>query len=76
MEAYLRVRGPVGPWRADYQAAIVAWAVVASNSKRPRRYKIDHFIPNWGGGSGPGPYWVPDDEPDDDPDDPDVDVPE
>lgn len=44
MEEYCRIRGPIGPQRADVHAALVAWATVASHSKRPRRHKIEDFL--------------------------------
>lgn len=65
-QAYSRVRGPLGPERADLRAALGAWATVASHSQKPRRHKLDQFILKW---DRPA---APDHDLDDDEDDPDL----
>jgi len=46
--AYERVTGPLGPERADIQAAIIASTIANANQgKRGRRFKPEDFLPRW-----------------------------
>ncbi|WUI00202.1 DUF4035 domain-containing protein [Spirillospora sp. NBC_00431] len=46
--AYERIAGPLGPARADVQAAIVAATVANANrGKKGRRFHLRDFIPKW-----------------------------
>jgi hypothetical protein len=46
--AYERVAGPLGPERADMQAAIIASTIANANrGKRGRAFKPEDFIPKW-----------------------------
>jgi hypothetical protein len=48
--AYERLRGPLGPVRGDWQAAVVASTVYAVMAgKKARRRKLKDFLPKWAG---------------------------
>lgn len=48
--AYERIAGPLGPARADIQAAIIAATVANANlAKGKRPFVPADFIPEWGG---------------------------
>lgn len=39
---------PIGGQRADYHAAMIAWAVRSPHVDRRSREKVEDFIPKWG----------------------------
>lgn len=46
--AYERVHGPIGPDRADTQAAVIASTIARTmGGKKARRFKLSDFIPVW-----------------------------
>ena len=47
-----RLHGPLGPERADWNAALVAASVANSlSSKKSKRKKLADFVIDWGGGA-------------------------
>lgn len=70
MEAYCRIRGPLGPQRDDLRAALGAWATVAvAPSKRRRRQKLDAFLFDFDRGERTDPELDDEDDGDDEQDD-------